>query len=85
MERVQDIMEYPPDIIPEKLDSSVVYEKLRGEIELRNVTFGYSRLDPPLIENLSLHILPGQKIAFVGASGCGKSTLTKLISGLYQP
>jgi ABC-type bacteriocin/lantibiotic exporter with double-glycine peptidase domain len=85
MERVQDIMEYPPDIIPEKLDSGVVYEKLRGDIELRNVTFGYSRLDPPLIENLSLHILPGQKIAFVGASGCGKSTLTKLISGLYQP
>lgn len=85
MERVQDIMEYPPDVIPEKLDSGVVYEKLRGDIELKNVTFGYSRLDPPLIENLSLHILPGQKIAFVGASGCGKSTLTKLISGLYQP
>jgi len=78
-------MEYPPDVIPEKLDSGVVYEKLRGDIELKNVTFGYSRLDPPLIENLSLHILPGQKIAFVGASGCGKSTLTKLISGLYQP
>lgn len=85
MERVQDIMEYPPDVVPEKLASDVVYEKLRGDIELRNVTFGYSRLDKPLIENLNLHIKPGQKIAVVGASGCGKSTLTKLISGLYQP
>lgn len=58
---------------------------LTGDIELRNVTFGYDRSMSPLIEHLSLHIKPGEKVAFVGKSGCGKSTLAMLVAGLYEP
>ncbi|MBR4193144.1 MAG: NHLP family bacteriocin export ABC transporter peptidase/permease/ATPase subunit [Oscillospiraceae bacterium] len=87
MERVEDVMEYPED--PYFSDAPVSedknYDKLSGAVELRNVTFGYSKLDPPLIENFSLNLKPGGRVALVGASGCGKSTISKLISGLYQP
>lgn len=59
--------------------------KLVGEIELRDVTFGYDRNLPPILEHFSLKIKAGEHIALVGPSGCGKSTVLSLVSGLYEP
>ena len=83
MERVDDVMKYPED--RRGGDSKLAEGKLGGLVELKNVTFGYSPLQPPLIQNFNMRIEPGHSVAFVGSSGCGKSTLAKLISGLYKP
>ena len=86
MERVEDVMEYPADDNAEDCGAEVTkLSKLGGSIELRNVTFGYSALEEPLIKDFSLSLKPGQRVALVGASGCGKSTVSKLVSGLYKP
>jgi len=87
MERVEDVMEYPadPGYRDEPLTEDGDYGKLEGEVELRNVTFGYARLGEPVIEDFSMRVEPGGSVALVGASGCGKSTISKLIAGLYQP
>ena len=88
MERIEDVMKYPTDKLCEpasSVEEKDTYSKLSGKVELKNVTFGYSRLGSPLIKDFNLTLTPGKRIAFVGMSGCGKSTISKLISGLYQP
>lgn len=88
MDDIEDIMSYPTDV-PDRIENEIVdgesYNKLSGNIVMKDVTFGYSRLDPPLIEHFDLTLEPGKSVAFVGPSGCGKSTLSKLITGLYKP
>ena len=85
MERVDDVMSYKEDSCFTPKTKKEEYQKLSGAIELKNVTFGYSRLGKPQITDFSMTVKPGQKIAFVGRTGCGKSTLAKLISGLNHP
>ena len=87
MERIDDVMGYPidPSYGDEPLSDDAEFNKLEGKVELKNITFGYSRLGDPVIEDFSMTVEPGASVAFVGASGCGKSTLSKLIAGLYQP
>lgn len=87
MERIEDVMNYEPDVVYEdvEIDENAEYSKLTGEMQMKNVTFGYKPLGEPLIKEFNLTLKPGSTVAFVGASGCGKSTLAKLISGLYKP
>ncbi len=92
LNRLDDVLENPVDPEAEReIDTGgggAVYSedsfKLKGYVELQHLTFGYNRLGDPLIQDLSLTLNPGQRVALVGGSGSGKSTVAKLITGLYQ-
>ena len=86
--RLEDVLEQPHDPLISEEQSrewSRSNDRLSGEIVLNNVSFGFAAIKEPLIQNFSLTIHPGQRIALIGGSGSGKSTLAKLIAGLHQP
>jgi ATP-binding cassette, subfamily C, bacterial len=86
LNRLDDVLSNPIIYSPSPSSlSSLPSPKLEGYLELRNITFGYNRTAAPLVENFSLKLKPGQRVALVGGSGSGKSTIAKLVSGLYQP
>lgn len=85
MRRLDDVRAYPIDKLnyPEETVEKD-FRRLTGKIELKNISFGYSPLEPPLLENFNLTVEPGRWVAIVGFSGSGKSTLSKIVTGLYE-
>jgi ABC-type bacteriocin/lantibiotic exporter with double-glycine peptidase domain len=89
LRRLDDVLAYPCDSsrVAEAANGqrTDAADKLEGALELREVSFGYSRLEQPLLDRFSLKLAPGQRVALVGGSGSGKSTVAKLIMGIHQP
>ncbi len=79
----QDIFEFL-DTDQEKDTGTVEVERVRGDIDIRNLNFRYGPELPPVLSNINLHVDAGTSLALVGLSGSGKSTLVSLISRFYQ-
>lgn len=84
LHRLNDVMTFP-GALPDAEEPGPPPRRLAGHVALRDVTFGYSRLGPPLLDAISLTLEPGMRVAIVGASGSGKSTVARLVTGLHQP
>ena len=82
---LDDVLRFPPDEGNGRLAPEDGPAQLSGRLELEEITFGYSPLDPPLIDRLSLVIEPGHRVAIVGPTGSGKSTVARLATGIYRP
>ena len=89
--RLDDVLNYNEDdvflreIPKEEMYDDKYHEKLEGYVDITGMNFGYSPLEPPLIENFELHMRPGSRVALVGGSGSGKTTVGKLITGIFEP
>ncbi|MGE0355403.1 MAG: NHLP family bacteriocin export ABC transporter peptidase/permease/ATPase subunit [Burkholderiales bacterium] len=87
MARIDDVLNHAPEpgvAVDDRPVSAVSGARPRS-LEFRDVSFGYARGSPPLVEGFSLRIEAGRRVALVGASGSGKSTLARLAAGLYRP
>ena len=94
LQRLEDVLEAPMDQVLEQSQESSVHRsggspsmrlRLSGHLEMKNVRFGYKANRQPLLDDFSLTIEPGQRVAIVGPTGSGKSTLARLVAGIYQP
>ncbi|MDD2189731.1 MAG: NHLP family bacteriocin export ABC transporter peptidase/permease/ATPase subunit [Eubacteriales bacterium] len=89
--RLDDVLNYEEDAVfqretpKEEMYDDKYHKKLEGYVDIKGLNFGYSPLEPPLIENFEVHMKPGSRVALVGGSGSGKSTVSKLITGIYEP
>jgi ABC-type bacteriocin/lantibiotic exporter with double-glycine peptidase domain len=80
LERLDDVLTTPPEP-----SGTLDPGRLRGAIELDQVSFGYSPSEPPTLHDVSIRIRAGEKVAIVGPSGAGKSTLARLLMGMHIP
>lgn len=80
-ERIFELMDVQPE--PEDASNAVELENVKGDVQFKNVTFGYND-DKIVLKNISLFAKPGQKIALVGSTGAGKTTITNLITRFYD-
>jgi ATP-binding cassette subfamily B protein len=80
-ERLFRLLDRPSDLVSP--EDAVPVERLRGEVELRDVTFGYSD-DRPVLRDIGFHVKPGETVALVGATGAGKTTVASLVTRLYD-
>jgi NHLM bacteriocin system ABC transporter peptidase/ATP-binding protein len=85
LSRLDDVLHYKRDWRFSRASDAPPEARAAGHLSMQEVSFGYSALEPPLIEDFSLEVAPGQWVALVGESGSGKSTLGKLITGLFEP
>ncbi|MCY3821634.1 MAG: cysteine peptidase family C39 domain-containing protein [Gammaproteobacteria bacterium] len=92
LQRLEDISKTAPDPVfgrrsPESASIPTFNGRLQlaGQLELKDVTFGFNRSRPPLLKDFNLVLKPGQRLAVVGPSGSGKSTLARLVAGIYRP
>ena len=86
--RLEDVLEQPRDPLltsREQGEDISAPTRLSGQIEIKDLRYGFTAITPPLIDGLTLKIHAGMRIALVGGSGSGKSTLAKLLAGLHQP
>ncbi|MEV0004751.1 NHLP family bacteriocin export ABC transporter peptidase/permease/ATPase subunit [Micromonospora sp. NPDC050980] len=82
LNRLRDVERYP---LPAAEDRPRRLTPMEGHLRIEEVTFGYNPLGRPLLENFSLDLPPGARVALVGRSGSGKSTVGRLVAGLYRP
>jgi NHLM bacteriocin system ABC transporter peptidase/ATP-binding protein len=90
MNRLDDVLRYPAEDQSSNGSGAAEVEqmdcvKLDGFVEFRHVTFGYSILEAPLLQDFNLTLRPGERVALIGGSGSGKSTVARLLAGLYKP
>ena len=91
LQRLDDVFDAPEepglttDAPPQRVATFAGRLRLKGRVELRNVTFGYQANHEPVLKDFSLVVEPGQRVAVVGPSGSGKSTLSALVAGVQTP